>query len=136
VRKKTLAVSVIDRLIIAAVGPLDPSDKDWQGFLDVIRAQGIERTMLLVYSAGGALNATRRQEFTALLAGHHVPVAVLSNSVSFRTSIYMLSLFNRKIQGFPSSALADALAYLEIPVSRLDLIDRELRKLREDVGPT
>ena len=59
-----------------------------------------------------------------------MPVAVISGSVRVRGTVAALSWFNRKIKAFPPSAVRDAIAYLEIPVSRTDLIEREVRKLR------
>jgi hypothetical protein len=45
-----------------------------------------------------------------------------------------LSWFNRRIRAFQPSGLRDALAYLEVPRSWTELIERVLATLRLDVG--
>ena len=50
------------------------------------------------------------------------------------TIVTAMSWSNRKIKAFPPAGLRDAIAYLGIPDSRLDLIQRELNKLRRELN--
>ncbi len=55
---KTLAASVVEGVVVAAIGDITPTDRDWQSFVDVLKAQDAPR--LLIHSAGGAPNASRQ----------------------------------------------------------------------------
>lgn len=130
---KTIAYKVIDRLFLVAYGTEDPTDGEWFGYIEEIKRHGVDRTMQLVCTEGGGPNATQRRYLEEALAGRTVPVAVLSSSVSVRGMVSAMSWVNREIRAFPPAGLLDALAYLEIPASRADLIEREIQKLRHEL---
>jgi hypothetical protein len=131
---KNMAFKVIDRLFIVVYGAHDPTDEEWFGYLQDVERHGIDRTMQLIATEGGGPNAAQRRYLNDLLAGRHVPVAVMSGSTAIRTMVTALSWFNRKIRAFSPTGLADALVYLEIPKSRIELIEREMVKLRASLG--
>jgi len=129
-----VVTKVIDQLILTVYGTANPTAEEWNEYLDVIKHQGIERTMQLILTDGGEPTAPQRQALNELLDGRTVPVAVVSGSVRVRGTATALSWFNRRIRAFPPSALRDAIAYLEIPVSRIDVIEREILQLRRELG--
>ncbi len=128
-----LAVKVIDRLFLVACAVADPNDAEWATYLEVVKRHGVDRTMQIVATAGGGPTPAQRRELDDLLAGRTVPVAVLSESIRVRWGVTLVSLFRRDIRAFRPSTLRDALAFLEIPMSRTNLIERELSRLREEV---
>jgi hypothetical protein len=129
-----MTFTVIDRLFLVVYGTENPTDEEWNEYLDLVRRHGITRTMQLVVTDGGEPSAPQRRTLNQLLGGYPVPVAVVSGSVRVRGTVTALSWFNRQIRAFPPSALRDAVAYLEIPASRVDLIEREVGKLRLQLG--
>lgn len=131
---KNMAFKVIDRLFIVVYGTHDPTDEEWVSYLKDVERHGIDRTMQLIATEGGGPTSTQRRYLNDLLAGRSVPVAVMSGSTAIRGMVTALSWFNRKIRAFPPTGLADALAYLEIPLSRIELIEREMGKLRTSLG--
>jgi hypothetical protein len=128
-----MAFKVIDRLFIVVYGVHDPTDAEWVGYLEDVERHGIERTQQLISTEGGGPNATQRRYLNELLDGRPVPVAVMSGSTPIRGVVTAMSWFNRAIRFFPPTCLLDALAYLEIPVSRAELIAREMAKLRSSL---
>ncbi len=130
---RNIAIKVVDRLFIVVYGARNPSDDEWQDYLDLVEAQGIDRTMQLIFSDGGEPTSTQRRLLNELLGGRPVPVAVVSASARVRGTVTALSWFNRRIRAFPPSGLRDALEYLEIPLSRIELIEREVTLLREEL---
>jgi hypothetical protein len=132
--KKTMVAKVIDRLFLVVYGTANPTDEEWDAYLELVKRHGIDRTMQLIFTEGGEPSAPQRRKLNELLGGHPVPVAVVSGSVRVRGTVTALSWFNRKIRAFPPSAMHDAIAYLEIPASRQDLIEREMQKLRGELG--
>jgi hypothetical protein len=131
---RNLAFKVVDRLFIVVYGPDGPSDEEWDRYLGDVKRHGIDRTQQLIVTPGGGPNASQRGTLNNLLAGRSVPVAVMSDSTRIRGVVTALSWFNRLIRAFPPSGLHDALAYLEIPASRADLIEREIRRLQGSLG--
>jgi len=130
---RNMAFKVIDRLFIVVYGAHDPTDEEWIFYLQDVERHGIDRTMQLISTDGGGPTATQRRYLNELLAGRSVPVAVMSSSSAIRGVVTALSWFNRKIRAFAPSGLRDAIAYLEIPASRSDLIEREMNKLRRSL---
>ena len=131
---KNVAIKVIDRLFLVVYGTADPTDEEWDAYLGLVKHHGIDRTMQLICTDGGEPSAPQRKVLNEVLGGRTVPVAVVSSSVRVRGTVTALSWFNRKIRAFPPTALREAIAYLEIPASRIDLIERELEKLRRELG--
>jgi hypothetical protein len=131
---KNMAFKVIDRLFLVVYGASNPTDEEWKYYLEVTEQHGIDRTTQLIFTDGGGPTSTQRKYLNDLLAGRTVPVAVISGSATIRGVVTALSWFNRKIKAFPPSGLGDALAYLEVPATRAELIDREMNKLRLTLG--
>lgn len=131
---RNVAVRVVDRLFIVVYGTRDPTTEEWDTYLDMVRVHGIDRTQQLICTDGGEPSASQRQELNELLGGRWLPVAVVSSSVRIRGTVMALSWFNRKIKAFPPSSMREAIAYLELPVSRLALIEREVRALRNEIA--
>lgn len=131
---KRMAFKVIDRLFVVVYGTEEPTNEEWTSYLREIERQGVERTMQIIYTNGGGPNAVQRRYLEELLDGRVVPVAVLSDIASIRRMVMAMSWFNGKIRAFPTTDLARALAYLEIPTSRTELIGREMAALRISVG--
>jgi hypothetical protein len=131
---KNLAYKVtVDRVVLVAYGTAEPSDEEWTGYLDVIEREGIDGTVQIIVTDGGEPTPAQRRRLNELLAGRTVPVAVVSGSGRVRGTVTALSWFNWKIKAFPPSGLRDAIAYLEIPSARADLIATELGKLQTEV---
>jgi hypothetical protein len=131
---KSMAFKVIDRLFLVVYGTANPTDEEWGEYLERTKRHGVDRTMQLIFTDGGEPSAPQRRKLNELLGGHPVPVAVVSGSVRVRGTVTALSWFNRRVRAFPTSAWRDAIAYLEIPASRADLIEREMQKLRLELG--
>lgn len=129
-----MAWKVIDRLVIVVLGTEEPTDAEWEDYLRAVERHGIDRTMQLVVTEGGGPNAMQRRYLSSLLARRSVPVAVVSGSVTIRAVVTAMSWFNHRIRGFPPTSLRDAIAYLAIPASRTELIEREVAAMRLLLG--
>jgi hypothetical protein len=130
--KKNLAIQVVDRLFIVAYGATSPTDEEWSTYLGLVQSHGIE-TKHIISTEGGAPTSAQRRQLAALLDGRAVPVAVLSSSARVRVTVTALSWLNSRIKAFPSSALSEALDFLDVPASRTNLIAGALQKLRAEL---
>jgi hypothetical protein len=102
----------------------------------MVERHGIDRTQQLVSTDGGGPTAAQRRQLATVLDGRAVPVAVVSGSARVRTTVTAISWVDRRIRAFPPTpaGLREALAYLDIPTSRAELIADELDKLRAEVA--
>ena len=132
----TLEFTVIDRLFLVMYGMASPSDDEWGSYLATVERHGIERTMQLIITDGGEPTSEQRRELNELLGSRVVPVAVVSSSARVRGTVTALSWLNRRIKAFPPSELWEALAYLEIPRPRFELVEHELLRLRSRLEGT
>ena len=132
---KHMAYKVIDRLFLVVLSNAEPTDEEWTDYLAAVERHGIDRTMQLIATDGGVPSSSQRRVLDEALAGRNVPVAVVTGRTGVRTVVTAMSWFNRKIRAFPPSGFREAIAYLEIPASRTDLIEHEmdvLKRLLED----
>jgi hypothetical protein len=120
---KNIAIKVIDRLFIVVYGTANPTDQEWEEYLTLVQRHGVEQTVQLISTEGGEPTSTQRRRLNALLGGRMVPVAVVSDQPRIRRTV-------------SSAGLKDALAHLEIPKSRAELIEGEIRALRAQLGQT
>jgi hypothetical protein len=126
----SMAFGYSDRLVIVVYGQSAPAPRDWIEFLHFVHETGIERTMHLVYSEGGQPTARQQGQLVDLFAGRVVPHAVLTDSARIRSRVRLLALLARPIRAFPVTGLRDAVGYLDIPASRITVIERDLQRLR------
>ncbi len=129
---KNIAIKVIDRLFIV-VYAANPTDEEWSDYMKLVERHGIDRTMQLIFTDTATPSSAQRKDLDDRLAGRNVPVAVVSGSAAVRGAVTAMSWFNRRIRAFPPSALREAIAHLEIPATRISLIERELGKLRDEL---
>ncbi len=133
-RMRHMAWKVIDRLHIAVFGTEAPTDVEWQKYLEVVERHGIDRTHQLIVTDGGVPTYAQRQYLNERLAGRHVPVAVVSSSRRIITVVTAMSWFNRLIKAFPPHQFREAIAYLEIPASRTEMIEGEIERMKLDLA--
>lgn len=133
--RRTLTFKVIDRLFLVVYGTEAPTDEEWAVYLAEIERQGVDHTMQIVVTDGGGPTEAQRKHLERLIAAHEVPVAVLTDSAAIRAMVGLMSWFNRRLRAFMPGELRAALAHLEIPTSRAELIAREIANLRQLLGP-
>ena len=131
---KHMAYKVIDRLFLVVLATSEPTDDEWTAYLEAVERHGIDRTMQLIATDGGVPTSSQRRFLNGRLAGRNVPVAVVTCHTGVRSIVTAMSWFNRKIRAFPPSGFREAIAYLEIPASRAELIERELHNLRTELS--
>jgi hypothetical protein len=132
---RNMAFKMVDRTFLVVYGAEDPTDAEWEHYVRDVERHGIERTMQLVFTEGGGPTPKQTARLERVLQGHTVPVAVVSPSGAVRAKVTAMSWFTRRLGAFAPSAIGDALAHLEMPASRLELVLREVDKLRLSLVP-
>ena len=132
---KTFAWCIMDRLVMRVHGPLAPSDREWGAYLDFRRAQGIERTAEIVFTLGGGPTRGQRRALGDLMGGRPVPLAILTPSGLVRGLVRVASLLAAgPVKAFDVDRVRDALEFLEVPVTRAQLVEGELLALLAQLG--
>ena len=157
VTRPSLAFKVLDDLLLIAHGKDAPDDATWDHLvsasLDLYRRKHFNRT--LVTSAGGAPTAAQRQRLNAQIReavlGTLEPqgrVAILTNSRFVRlvveaSAVLEQNWFRKKrsdnegsrvYRAFAPHEFTPALAWLNVAREREGELQKELEKLRRDVG--
>src|SRR6185437_1531685 len=84
---KNMAIKVIDRLFLVVYGAANPTDEEWNDYLDQVAHHGIDRTMQLIRTDGGEPTNAQRDKLNRLLGGRPVPVAVVTGSARVRLTV-------------------------------------------------
>lgn len=107
-----------DQLSVTVHGTLDPSDEEWQSYLDDLRSlPNVADIVVLVYSEGGGPKALHRAALERALAEAGKPkvrVALVSANRVMRGIGTAISWFNPHLRVFAPSKLDAALGYLEL----------------------
>ena len=133
--RRTMSTRVIDRLIMVAHGRDDPTDEEWTRYLALVGSHGVNWTVQLVHTQGGAPTPKQRRCLDQLIGARVVPVAVMSASLRVRARVWVRSWFDWRIRAFAETpeGLREAMAFLQIPATRYDVIEMLLRVLAADV---
>jgi hypothetical protein len=124
-----MRIKILDGLFLVALGPKRPSGEAWTAYLHRIDGLGAAQTRHIIVTEGGWPTAAQRADLLTRLEGHAVPVAVVSDNALMLGAARALAWFKATIRTFPRSKLRDAIAYLETPANRVDLVERELAAL-------
>ena len=131
---KNMATTRLDRLTLVVLGPNEPTDEEWAAYLEQVERSGVARTQVLIWTNGGAPTWAQLRALDEIVAGRVVPTAVVSPTWWARWGVTALSCFRPRLRAFtpasPPIGLRDALAFLEIPARRGEVVERELGKLR------
>ncbi|MCX4241098.1 hypothetical protein [Paraliomyxa miuraensis] len=111
-----LAIAMIEDIHIAVHGQDNPSDKDWDAYLDSIRKMWSRHDQVrgLVYTLGGNPSGAQRSQLNKINDGLKPWVSVMVESRIARGAVTALSWFNPRIKAFAPDNLDDAMAHLDI----------------------
>lgn len=131
-RPLTLAYQVKGSLVVYVGTPLDPDEREWDDYLEVMRRVGLEqrllRIIIFVGKNGPAPNALQRKRSAAMTKQFAHKLAVIGDSVVARAAVTALHWVGVEISAFPPSRVDDALAYLEAtPEERTWALETERR---------
>jgi hypothetical protein len=127
---KNMRFKVIDQTFIVVYGSRNPTNEEWETYLDAVERQGFDRTVQLIVTEGGGPDSTQRKLLNDKLKGRSVPVAVVSKNPIIRGVVTALSWFNTKIRAFVPSNFTEALRHLDLPEAEGKALEREVNELR------
>jgi len=101
---------IIGNVVVIACGSDPGSESEWQAFLDDVERRRVNR--LLLFSAGGTLDARQRAALGVLMQTGDWKAVVLTDSAEMKNVAAALALFGRGWKTFDPIDLSEALKFL------------------------
>lgn len=133
----TMAFTIFRRSVFIAVHTKDnPSDEEWNAYVEFGRKNMGAFTSSLVISEGGGPNTVQRGAMNDLLEANNFKgkVAVVTLNRIVRGIVTALSWFNPNVKPFSTLQIPAAIEYLGVPKDQQDALMTEIKRLREKVG--
>jgi len=117
---------------LVAHGRKNPTDAEWAEFVAASSASLTAIDSVLVFTAGGALNAAQRAEVQKLFG--RVRISVLTDSIVARGVVTALGWFGVPIRAFPPGDLEAAMNHLRVAAARRAELGSALNELKARVS--
>ena len=133
---RTLAYKFFKQRILILVHTKDnPSDPEWQEYLQAAKPWRDKIEGFLVVTEGGGPNTVQRAELNETLdAERGSKTAVVTLNRIARGLVTALSWFNPGIKAFSTIHIPAALDYLGVSKPDQDLLITELKRLKSELG--
>lgn len=133
---RTLAYKFFKQRILILVHTKDnPSDPEWQEYLQAAKTWRDKIEGFLVVTEGGGPNTLQRGELNETLdAERGSKTAVVTLNRIARGIVTALSWFNPGIKAFSTIHIPAALDYLGVSKPDQDLLIAELKRLKSELG--
>ncbi len=133
----TMAFTIFRQGVLLVVHTKDnPTDEEWNEYIDYGRKNMGRFTSSLVISEGGGPTTVQRGQMNDLLEanGFKGKVAVVTLNRLVRGIVTALSWFNPNIKAFTTVQVQAALEYLGVAKDQQDIYIAEIKRLRDKVG--
>jgi hypothetical protein len=132
---RTISARVAGGCLVIVHSKDPPGDEEWEQSIELHRVAGGGRALpTLVYTDGGAPNASQRARLNAVVGVIKPRVAVLTHSILARAAGTALTLVNSNNRIFGPNEVERALDHLGIAATSRDLVRRTLEELRKNFG--
>jgi hypothetical protein len=121
------------KTFIVAHGRESPTPEEWSAFLKAMELDLPNLRGILVFTAGGSLNARQREQIELLTTRGNLRVAVLTDSVVVRGVVTALSWFKVQIKAFAPNAEQSALEHLGVEPAARAAVLASLREIKARV---
>jgi hypothetical protein len=128
-------------MLVVVHGASDPTNVEWQRYVNELAALASRDTRLLVLSRGGGPSGDQRRTLVTAVGKRTDLVALLTDSVIPRLIVGTLRIFNSSIRAFATAELQGASDFLGLTASERERVpvllrelERELIEARERVG--
>ncbi len=133
-RSKSFAARRVRNVIVYVHTALPPSDAEWDGVLEYYTGtEAVDPLLTLVYSAGGAPNASQRARLNVVLGARRARIAVLTPSALARAAGTAVSLFRPDVHVFGPHELGPALEHLGVSGEQAAEVRVVLSELKEEL---
>jgi hypothetical protein len=132
---KTLAYTVVGRVLLSALAVKAPTDDEWNSYLQTwLRMPGGEERAVLVFTDKAGPTSAQRVRLEAALGGKPQRTAVITGSRVGRLMVAAVAWANPAIRAFAPDRIPEALSFLGVPPSELPALLTAARGLIAEVG--
>jgi len=111
-----------------------PTDAEWEAGLTFFKdAPDVSRCSALVYTHGGAPNASQRARLNAVLGSSKVRIGVLTASAAARAAGVAVRWFNPELSIFGPEDVEAALDHIRAPLEQRGELKRTLSDLKKEL---
>jgi hypothetical protein len=114
--------------MVIANGPTNPTETEWATYIASIKDLGSQVQRVLVFTAGGTLNAKQRADIERLLG--KVRISILTNSIVARGTVTALSWFGISVAAFAHDQVTRAMDYIGVPPGERELVRETLERAK------
>ncbi len=136
--RKTIASRRVGNVVIHVHSETNPSDTEWDALLGLYRPPAdVTKLCTLVFTAGGAPNASQRAKMNTEFSGHAGRTAVLTGSVLARAAGTAVSWFRPQLRIFGPDDTQQAFQHLNVDADTRAMILLALAELKAElnIGP-
>jgi hypothetical protein len=133
---QSISFGCAERTFVVAQGEEAPSLDDWEECLRALESGLAEIKGVLIFSAGGGMNAKQREQMAELVKRGGVRVAVLTDSRIVRGAVTAMSWSEVPIEAFDCSDEGRALDYLLVDTQARAAVLTALTELMLQVPST
>ena len=133
---QSISFGCAERIFVVAQGEEAPSLDDWEQCVRALDAELAELKGVLLFSAGGGMNAKQREQMAELVKRGRLRVAVLTNSKIVRGAVTAMSWFEIPIEAFDCNDESRALDYLLVEAEARTSVLTALSELMLQVPST
>jgi hypothetical protein len=120
-------------MLIVVHGERDPTNVEWQRYVNELAALTSRDTRFLVLSRGGTPSGEQRRTLVTAVGKRSDLVALLTDSVIPRMIVGTLRIFNSSIKAFATTELQRASDFLGLTASERERVPVLLRQLEREL---
>jgi hypothetical protein len=139
---RTMAARLHAHAVILVHSEAAPAQAEWDAYVGQLRSLeqvvggDLSRGALIVFTDGGAPNASQRRQVNEWLRGRYWPVSVVSFSGVVRAVGTAMSFFNKGLEIYSPLAWRDAFAHALVKPAQVDEVRRLVEDLSRGLGGT
>ena len=132
---KSFVARKVGNIVVYVHAEAAPTDAEWEAGLTFFKdARDVSRLSALVYTHGGAPNASQRARLNAVLGSAKVRIGVLTSSAAARAAGVAVRWFNPELSIFGPDDLEAALEHVRAPVEQRGELKRALSDLKNELS--
>lgn len=118
-----------NNLVICVQGEENPSDKEWDEFLAVLRSgEGAAKASVLVYTDCSGPNSQQRDRLKATLGNAQTRAAIIAEKVTTRFIVSSIAFITPRIKTFRKTEIEEAFEFLGLDETTKGMARRTLRE--------
>jgi hypothetical protein len=132
---KSYVARRVGSIVIYVHAEVSPTDAEWEAGLTFFKdAPDVSRLSAIIYTHGGAPNASQRARLNAVLGTAKVRIGVLTSSAAARAAGVAVRWFNPELSIFGADDVEAALDHIRAPLEQRGELKKALSELKNELA--